>query len=90
MTGNKVKKIFLKFVKDLITEIRIKVSQIINMDEVPLMFDCLPNQAIDKTDKKSISIMSTGHKKIFYFCAFLHYQWGEIEIPDHFQVENVA
>lgn len=63
------KESFLQFVKDLISEKGFKESQIINMDEVPLTFDCPPNRTIDRTGEKSISITTTGHEKTSFTCV---------------------
>ncbi len=63
------KESFLQFVKDLIDKKGVKESQIINMDEVPLTFDCPPNRTVNKTGEKSISIVTTGHEKTSFTCV---------------------
>lgn len=54
---------FLKYVKEKIEEKNFSLKEIINMDEVPLCFDCPPNYTVDSRGKDSISITTTGHEK---------------------------
>lgn len=54
---------FLNYVKEIIKEKNFSPKEIINMDEVPLCFDCPPNYTVDSRGKESISITTTGHEK---------------------------
>lgn len=54
---------FLTYTKKIIREKKLSPKEIINMDEVPLCFDCPPNYTVDSRGKESISITTTGHEK---------------------------
>lgn len=52
---------------DYFTELRnthkYELKHIVNMDEVPLAFDCPPNKTVETTNAASVSIVTTGHEK---------------------------
>ncbi|KFM61528.1 Pogo transposable element with KRAB, partial [Stegodyphus mimosarum] len=54
---------FLQFTRKLIAEGKYSLKNVINMDEVPLTFDCPPNRTVDTCGVKTISIITTGQEK---------------------------
>lgn len=60
---------FLNFLAKLIEEKKFNHAQIINMDEVPLTFDCPSNRTVSKSGEKSISIITTGNEKTSFTCV---------------------
>lgn len=65
----KKKSSFLMHIKNIIEEKKLKPSQIINMDEVPLTFDCPPNRTVCKTGDKSVPIVTTGNERTSFTCV---------------------
>ena len=61
---------FRNYTAEIIAEHAIGVSNIINMDEVPLTFDIPLNRTVSKKGENSVSIKTTGHEKnTFYVCV---------------------
>lgn len=54
---------FLNFVKKIVIENNFTPNDIINMDEVPLCFDCPPNRTVDSQGSNSIPIQQREMKK---------------------------
>jgi len=52
---------FRKYVSEVTTEHLIGPEDIVNMDEVPLIFDLPLTRIVGKKDKSSISVKTTGH-----------------------------
>ena len=59
----------MKFIADKIEEKKFSHSQIINMDEVPLHFDCPPNRTVSKSGEKSVPITTTGNERLSFTCV---------------------
>nr|AHN53440.1 DDE superfamily endonuclease [Nuttalliella namaqua] len=57
---------FHKFVIDARKKNNFEISQIGNMDEVPLTFDVPSNRTVDSKGAKSITIKTSGHEKTHY------------------------
>lgn len=54
---------FVTFTKAKIQEYNVQMSNIINMDEVPLTFDIPMGRTVEATNSKTITIKTTGHEK---------------------------
>lgn len=54
---------FLQYVKKLTEEKQLSHKEIINIDEVPLCFDCPSNFTVDSQGKENIFITTTSHEK---------------------------
>ena len=54
---------FYEYVKKIIDDNKFTSESIINMDEVPLCFDCPPNRTVSSKGEKSIPISTTGNEK---------------------------
>lgn len=59
---------FLKYTAEIINLQGLNEGQIINMDEVPLSFDCPSNRTVSGTGEKTVSITTTGHEKSSFTC----------------------
>jgi transposase-like protein len=57
---------FLQFTRKVIAEGKYSLKNIINMDEVPLTFDCPPNRTVDTCGVKTVSITTTGQEKTHF------------------------
>ncbi|GFU21720.1 pogo transposable element with KRAB domain [Trichonephila clavipes] len=57
---------FLQFTRKVIAEGKYSLKNIINMDEVPLKFDCPPNRTVDTCGVKTVSITTTGREKAHF------------------------
>ncbi|GFV99058.1 anaphase-promoting complex subunit 1 [Trichonephila clavipes] len=57
---------FLQFTRKVIAEGKYSLKNIINVDEVPLTFDCPPNRTVDTCGVKTISITTTGQEKTHF------------------------
>lgn len=68
---------FLDYVKQIISNKKLKDSHIINMDEVPLSFDCPPTRTVHKSGEKTITISTTGHEKSCFTCVLACTATGE-------------
>lgn len=75
------KKKFLEFVMKLKNEKNFKPSQLINMDEVPLTFDCPPSRTVTSTGENSVFISTTGHEKTSFTCVLSCTASGEKMTP---------
>lgn len=60
---------FIEFVKDSIEKKKFLLSQVINMDETPLTFDCPPSRTIDQIGVKAVPVLTTGHEKTSFTCV---------------------
>lgn len=60
---------FLNYVTDIIREKKFSMAQVVNMDEVPLTFDCPPSRTVNTTGEKSINIITTGNEKTSFTCV---------------------
>lgn len=54
---------FLEYFLKLRNDGDYDLKHIINMDEVPLMFDCPPNKTVQEKNSTTVSIATTGHEK---------------------------
>jgi transposase-like protein len=63
------KKSFLQYVENAVSGKKLHKSQIINMDEVPMSFDCPPTRTVCKTGEKTVSIVTSGHEKTAFTCV---------------------
>lgn len=75
------KEAFLKFVGDLVEEKKFSLSQIINMDETPLTFDCPANRTVDQTGTRTVSVLTTGHEKMSFTCVLACSANGDLLNP---------
>lgn len=75
------KESFLSFVKSKVEELGLKNSQVINMDEVPLSFDCPPNRTVEEVGAKSVNIITTGNEKTSFTCVLSCTASGEKLLP---------
>ena len=57
---------FHKYVLDARKKNRFEISQIGNMDEVPLTFDVPSNKTVDVKGAKIITVKTSGHDKTHY------------------------
>ncbi|GFX09974.1 pogo transposable element with KRAB domain [Trichonephila clavipes] len=57
---------FLQFTRKVIAEGKYSLKNIINMDEVPLTFDCQPNRTVDTCGVKTVSVTTTGQEKTHF------------------------
>lgn len=57
---------FLDFTRKAIEDGKYSLKNIINLDEVPLTFDCPPNRTVNTCGEKSISITTTGQEKTHF------------------------
>lgn len=60
---------FLKYVAEKIEENNFSTAQIINMDEVPLTFDCPPSRTVNTIGEKTIGIVTTGNDRTSFTCV---------------------
>lgn len=60
---------FLKFTHEQIKENKFSTDQVINMDEVPLTFDCPPSRTVNKVGESTVGIITTGHEKTSFTCV---------------------
>lgn len=60
---------FLDFVNKLREEKKFKLYQLINMNKVPLTFDCPPNRTVTSVGEKCVSISTTGHETTSFTCV---------------------
>lgn len=60
------KESFLTFTKKAIKDGKYSLKSIINMDEVPLTFDCPPNRTVDTCGVKTVSLTTTGQEKTHF------------------------
>lgn len=65
----KTKASFLKYVAEKIKENNFSTAQIINMDEVPLTFDCPPSRTVNTIGEKTIGIVTTGNERTSFTCV---------------------
>lgn len=63
------KESFLNYTMKVINDEKLADCQIINMDEVPLTFDCPPNRTVNKQGEKTIPIITTGNEKTSFTCV---------------------
>lgn len=57
---------FLQFTRKAIEDGKYPLKNIINMDEVPLTFDCPPNRTVDTSGVKTVSLTTTGQEKTHF------------------------
>ena len=57
---------FLQFTRKAIEDGKYSLKNIINMDEVPLTFDCPPNRTVDTCGVKTVSLTTTGKEKTHF------------------------
>ncbi|KAF8774264.1 Pogo transposable element with KRAB domain like protein [Argiope bruennichi] len=62
----KKKTSFLQVTRKVIAEGKYSLKNIINMDEVPLTFDCPPNRTVDTCGMKTVSVTTTGQEKTHF------------------------
>lgn len=63
------KQSFLQYVHKIIVEEKFSKESIINMDEVPLTFDCPPNRTVSLKGEKTVSLVTTGNEKTSFTCV---------------------
>lgn len=70
---------FCAFIEKQAIEHSMLTDHIINMDEVPLMFDIPMSWSITEKGQENMSIVTTGHKKItLHWGASILWTWFEI------------
>lgn len=60
---------FRDYIHTVIKEQKFPDSHVINMDEVPLTFDCPPNRTVDSKGVKTITVATTGNERTAFTCV---------------------